>query len=63
MEYLFFAGILAAWLAAAGVGAYVALRNLKTEWGESFTLKRLKADSVAPATVPETPHAKRRATR
>ncbi len=62
MEYVFFVGVLAAWLAAAGVGVYVALRNLKLEWGDSFTLNRSK-ESVVPATVPETPRAKRKASR
>jgi hypothetical protein len=63
MEYVFFAGILASWLAAAGIGALIAFRELKAEWGEQLTFRRAKGESVAPATVPETPRAKRRSTR
>jgi len=62
MEYVFFVGVLAAWLAAAGAGAFVALRNLKLEWGDSFTFRRPK-DSLVPATTPETPQAKRSSSR
>ncbi len=40
MEYVFFVGVVAAFLAAGSIGAYVALRNLKAEWGEEFTLRR-----------------------
>lgn len=63
MEYVFFVGVLAVWLAAAGAGAVVALRNLKLEWGDSFTFRRPTKDSLVPATTPETPQAKRKFTR
>lgn len=57
MEIVFMIGIIAAFVAAGSIGALVALRNLKSDWGENFVMSR---PSVAPSTVPEIPRAKRR---
>jgi hypothetical protein len=63
MEYIFFVGVAASWLAAGGIGAFVALRELQSDWGNQLTFRRMKGESMAPATVPKTPSAKRRFTR
>lgn len=57
MELIFTIGVVSAFIAAGCIGALVALKNLKAEWGDQFVMTR---PSVAPSTVPETPNAKRR---
>lgn len=42
MEYVFIALVGSLWIAAGCIGALVALRNLKADWGDDFKLRRPK---------------------